>query len=518
MKSNQSENHYDAIVIGSGMGGLTTASLLAQLAGKRVLIVERHFKLGGFTHSFRRKKYEWDAGVHYVGDMAPGSMTRSIMDMVTGKGVDWHRMNSPFERFMFPGETFDVSDDVAEFEANLVERFPEEKINIRRYMRDVRKAQGWVARWFVSKQYGPLVSSLINLFGKSLPMMTTNEYLASMKDPLLRAILTAQWPDFGSPPSESAFGFHATVTADFMKGGYYPIGGSKEISENVKKVIESNGGKCLVSHEVESIDVVDGRASGVTTIHKGKQTKFTAPIVISNAGAVTTFGKLVPQGSCTKEREQLSRLKPGTSANILFLGLKDDPRNHGFDDCNYWLYSRLDHDVTARYRDGDPTRMDGGFISFGSLRNPGQEAHTAQIISFCSESDWSDFEEHSWMRRGNAYEERKAQIAEKMIDYVEERLPGLRAIIDYQELSTPYTIKSFTGHWQGCVYGQACDPNRLSRDQWSIGTSIPRLYMTGSDVGTPGVNGAMMAGVMTAAKIMGPLGLPKIMTKAMTNK
>jgi all-trans-retinol 13,14-reductase len=512
---NSSANHYDAIVIGSGMGGMTTASLLAQLAGKRVLIVERHFKLGGFTHSFRRKQYEWDAGVHYVGDMKPGSMTRSIMDMVTGKGVDWHRISSPFERFMFPQGTFEVSDDVKEFEAALVERFPAERANIKRYLRDVRKAQGWVARWFVSKQYGPVIAGLINLYGKSLASMTTNEYLEPIKDPLLRAILTAQWPDFGSPPAESAFGFHATVTADFMKGGYYPIGGSKEIADSVEKVIESKGGKCLVSQEVTSILVENGRACGIKTLHKGKETEYRAPFIISNAGAVTTFSKLVPRDTCQQEREQLKRLKPGTSANIMFLGLNDDPRKHGFDDCNYWIYSRLDHDVTARYRDGDPTRMDGGFISFGSLRNPGQEAHTAQIISFCAESDWSDFEEHSWKRRGDEYEKRKAAIAEKMIDYVEERLPGLRALIDYQELSTPYTVKSFTGHWQGSIYGQACDPNRLHRDQWSIGTSIPRLYMTGSDVGTPGVNGAMMAGVMTAAKIMGPLGLPKIMSKAM---
>lgn len=72
-------HHYDAIVIGSGMGGLTTASLLGQLANKRVLVIERHFKLGGFTHAFRRKGYEWDVGVHYVGEMQKGALTRGMM-------------------------------------------------------------------------------------------------------------------------------------------------------------------------------------------------------------------------------------------------------------------------------------------------------------------------------------------------------------------------------------------------------------------------------------------------------
>ena len=101
-----------------------------------------------------------------------------------------------------------------------------------------------------------------------------------------------------------------------------------------------------------------------------------------------------------------------------------------------------------------------------------------------------------------------------MLDYVEKRMPGLRAIVDYQELSTPLTVKSFTGHWGGGIYGQACDKNRLFRDQWRIKTSLPNLYLTGSDVGTPGVNGAMMAGVMTAAKILGPFGLPRIFMRS----
>jgi phytoene dehydrogenase-like protein len=80
---------YDAIVIGSGIGGLCVASLLAQMANKRILVLERHFKLGGFTHSFSRKGYTWDVGLHYVGGLAPGSQGRHIFDFITRKGVDW---------------------------------------------------------------------------------------------------------------------------------------------------------------------------------------------------------------------------------------------------------------------------------------------------------------------------------------------------------------------------------------------------------------------------------------------
>ena len=76
---------YDLIVIGSGMSGLATASLIAQFCKKRVLVLEAHFTLGGFLHSFKRKGYEWDPGFHYVGDMEEGTQTRGCMDLVTGR-------------------------------------------------------------------------------------------------------------------------------------------------------------------------------------------------------------------------------------------------------------------------------------------------------------------------------------------------------------------------------------------------------------------------------------------------
>lgn len=511
--SPQALNHFDAIVIGSGIGGLTTASILAQLKNKRILVLERHFKLGGFTHSFRRGKYEWDAGVHYVGQMSPGSLTRRVMDLVTRNGVDWHRMQAPVERFVFPQESFEVPDGAEAFMDKLIVRFPSEEKAIRNYFRDVKRAQGWLARWFTMKQYPAAVANVVNRFGRSLAVMTTNEYLADIQDPLLKAILTAQWPDFGSAPDESAFAFHATVTADFMDGGFYPIGGSKLIAEHAAKAVEDHGGKCLVNHEVEEIILRNGKAVGVRTRNKGKELEYFAPLIISNAGGVTTFGKLLPQGAAPSEQAMVTRLKPGTSANILFLGLNDDPRAHGFDESNYWIYSRLDHDTKARFRDGEPDRLDGCFVSFGSLRNPGQTPHTAQIISFADASEWSAYEEATWKRRGEGYEARKAEVAERMLAYAEERLPGLRQLVDFQELSTPFSVKSFTGHEGGAIYGQACDPNRLERDCWPIVTSVPNLYLTGSDVGTPGVNGALMAGVMTAGKLMGWLGLPRIMTK-----
>src|ERR1700680_1300259 len=95
--------NFDLIIIGSGIGGLTVASLMAQLKHQRVLVLERHFRLGGFPHSFTRPGHRaWDVGLHYVGGMAAGDRGRQLFDLVTRFGVRWQKMPSPFEKFVYP--------------------------------------------------------------------------------------------------------------------------------------------------------------------------------------------------------------------------------------------------------------------------------------------------------------------------------------------------------------------------------------------------------------------------------
>lgn len=504
----QPTENYDAIVIGSGIGGMTVASLLTQLGKKRVLLLERHFKLGGYTHAFRRGKYEWDVGVHYIGEMHADKLCRRVMDLVTNSQVLWHRCGPIVERFHFPEGTFEVPDDPAKFKERLIERFPEERKNIIRYFRDVKRCQSWFARFFMSKMLPPFLAKLLTLPGRRLAETITAEYLKNFSSQFLKGILTAQWPDFGAPPEESAFAFHSAVTADFFHGSFYPLGGSGVIAEAVEKIVNDGGGACLVNHDVQEIVVENGKAVGVRAIHKNREVVYRAPMIVSNANAITTFGKFVPEGYCKAEKEQARRVKHGTSAMALFIGLNDDPRNHGFDDANYWFYSTSDHDNQPAKT--HPYEVHGGYLSFGSLRNPGMQAHTAQIVTFSQYDLWKQFADSPWKRRGEEYEKLKAEMTEKILQFAERYVPQLRPIIDYVELSTPVTFETFSGHPSGMVYGQMADPNRLNRDQWRISTSLPNLYLAGSDIGSPGVNGSLMASVFTAVKLLGPSAFLKI--------
>ena len=92
---------FDAIVIGSGIGGLACASIMAKLRKWRVLVLEQHFKLGGFTHTFKRPgAWSWDVGLHYVGEMGEGMAGRRLFDFITDGEVKWNPMPDVYDVFV----------------------------------------------------------------------------------------------------------------------------------------------------------------------------------------------------------------------------------------------------------------------------------------------------------------------------------------------------------------------------------------------------------------------------------
>lgn len=136
---------WDVIVIGSGIGGMSAATLLAKVGGLRVLVLEKHSERGGLTHVFRRNGASWDVGVHYLGNMFEGSPIRTLYDFMSGKALKWNRMPDDFERFIYPGLDFAVPSDQKRYEERLIQRFPDEAKAIRCYFVDLDNAAGWYA-------------------------------------------------------------------------------------------------------------------------------------------------------------------------------------------------------------------------------------------------------------------------------------------------------------------------------------------------------------------------------------
>jgi len=130
---------YDAVVIGSGMGGLTTAALLSDL-GWTVCVLEQHYTAGGYTHSYERNGYEWDVGVHYIGDVGAKTRTRQMFDYLSGGKLEWAPMDDEYDRFYIGDKVFNAQAGKQQYRDNLIRQFPNEEKAIDRYLALLDKA------------------------------------------------------------------------------------------------------------------------------------------------------------------------------------------------------------------------------------------------------------------------------------------------------------------------------------------------------------------------------------------
>jgi phytoene dehydrogenase-like protein len=514
---------FDAIVIGSGIGALTFASIMAQRREWRVLVLERHFRIGGFTHTFTRPGgWSWDVGLHYVGEMGERMMGRRLFDLITNGGVKWSPLPDEFDVFEYPGLNVNACKGEANFRASLVGAFPNERAAIEQYFRDVKSAAKWFTRFVIAAVAPAPVSWIVravNRFTSDLPLRTTGQYLEKrFCDPRLRAVLASQWADYGLPPRESAFVTHAVIVNHYLNGAWYPQGGAGEIADAAAAVIRATGGELLVNHEVTRILVEGDCAVGVeVNVKKGKggaRAEFRAPIIVSDAGAWNTFARMLPQESVPFSNE-LKTPPAGFEVVELFLGLRGDPREIGFHGENHWIFSSFDHDEMYAERDKLlEGRVGMAYLSFPSLKNPDAQRHTAEIIAPLSYRSLKKYSDAAWRRRGEDYESVKKRIVEALLDFVERSHPGFRELVEYSELGTPLTFEHFTAAPSGAIYGYPATPEKY-RNRWlTVNTPVRNLFLTGSDVGVLGIMGALMGGVMTASRVLGSFGFFEVMRAA----
>ena len=518
-RANRLDGPYDAIVIGSGIGGLTAAACLSKL-GKKVVVLEQHYTAGGFTHSYDRNGYEWDVGVHYIGDVgADHTLAKRLFDHITNGQLQWAPMDNHYDRIFLGQKHVDLVAGPDAFKAELKKAFPEEAEAIDTYLdylSQVAKAMPGVTLQKILPDLvaGPL-GKILNRKAPAFLNRTTRKVLESLTDNQeLIAVLAGQWGDNGLPPAESSFIIHALIARHYLYGGYYPIGGASEMAKTIIPVIQQSGGEVFTYADVTEILIEKGKAIGVQ-MKDGQAIH--APTVISNAGVFNTFGSLLPNNAPHKEhyQEKLQQVRRSMASVCLYIGIQDTAENLGLPRTNLWVYpgANYEQQVSDFLADPDTHDIPLTYISFPSAKDPSFTDRypgraTVEIVApgpFEWYQDWAD---QPWGKRGEEYEAKKEAYAQRLLEKLYEKMPQLKGKVDYYELSTPLSTDYFCRYSKGEIYGLDHTPGRFEQDWLKPKTRIPGLYLTGQDIMTCGVAGAMIGGLLTTISVSGLKGLP----------
>lgn len=520
-KRPQLKDNYDTIIIGSGMGGLSTAAILSK-QGQKVLVLERHYTAGGFTHVFKRKGFEWDVGIHYIGEMQrENSLIRKLFNYVSDEKLKWADMGDVYDKIIIGDKHYNFVKGVQNFKDQLTTYFPNEKEAINNYVDLVFKAVKSSKNFYISKAISPILNRFIgNYLRKPFHRFsdkTTYEVLSTLtQNEELIKVLTGQYGDYGLPPKKSSFSMHASVARHYFGGGSFPVGGSSQIVNTIDPVIEKSGGTILISAEVDEVIVTNNKAVGIK-MKDGKIIKGNS--IVSNAGIMTTYTKLLPANIIKKHRlnEQLQKIDRSVAHASLYIGLDGSPEELNLPKTNYWIYpEKGDHDTCVNLYLKDISQpFPVVYLSFPSAKdldwsNRYSGKSTIDVITLLPYETFEEWSDTTWKKRGDEYESLKEEFSQRLLEELYKQLPQVRGKVIYYELSTPLTTQHFVNYEKGEIYGLNHSPSRYRQSFLKPRTPIKNFYLTGQDIVTAGVGGALFSGVLTAKVISGKDILSKL--------
>lgn len=511
------ETQWDVIVIGSGLGGLTAAACLSAL-GRRTLVLEQHYVAGGNAHVFRRqKKFEFDVGVHYIGDCGPNGRIPALFSALGAGGrVEFVELDEDgWDTLRFPGLEFRVPKGWDNYRDRLVATFPDDETAIYRYieiLRGVSEESGRVRLPVAPADFPRLVQEAPNFLRWGMRPLAElfDECHLGRK---VRGVLAGESGDCASPPSIMPVMLQAGLMAGYLAGAYYPRGGGQVIPATLVEVIEANGGQLLTRESVDRILVEDGKAAGVR-LTTGEELR--APVVISNADLKRTMLDMVGREHLSAETvARIEGFRMAPPLFVVYLGLDIDLRET-MPRTNYWIFSSFDPE--APYEGIHEGRLSDDlsvFISVGSVKDPESEHIAPKGYSSVELMTIVPADHRLWAveegpvagekyHRNPDYRSFKETIAERVIDIASDVIPNLREHIVWRETATPITHERYTHSTGGTSYGIELAVDQFGPNRVSPATEIPGLFLAGaSTVYGHGIAGVMRGGVGTASVVAG---------------
>ena len=491
---------FDTIIIGAGIGGLTTGNFLAK-NGQSVLILEKHHQVGGYVTTYRQKNYPMDV-VHVIGGLRNGApIDRIFRYLNLYRKVQFNEVEKTFI-YRFPGYDISCYTDVEKYRAELKSTFPEEKENIDRVLDEMAAAWEEIMACYYNPSLLKLATYPIRFprlvryqrwsFEKFLGQFTANHKL--------KKVLSGGWGFNGLNMSRIAATKMIGMLMSYHTGGaWYPKGGFQNLSNALAENFEEYGGLIKTRAQVKRIIMRDKAAVGVVT-DKGEQ--FFARNIISNADTKSTFLKLVEEDSLpSKLREKVRNYKQSVSGLVVHLVVD----MHIAEDlsCGCLMYfpsfDTDEHQFSLWERGQmEPNADSMGFgMAVSTLKDKQMVPDGKHILDLIyMPAPYQYFERD----KREEYIGLKEDISERMIQAAEHIIPDLGKHVLIKDVSTPLTYERYTGAIEGGWYDIDCSPKQA---RIKNKTPIRGLYLTGAKtIPGSGMYTSILAGLCTADSIL----------------
>ncbi|AZA52426.1 phytoene desaturase family protein [Chryseobacterium sp. G0201] len=492
------KKEYDILVIGSGLGGLASALILAK-EGLKVCVLEKNNQYGGNLQTFSRDKLIFDTGVHYLGGLSKGQNLHQFFSYLgIMDDLDLQKMDEDgYDKVTFGDDEIEYphAQGYKNFVEQLSRYFPDEKENLENYCEEIQRVCNQFPRYNV-------VGS--NNYNEEILHLNTKRFIESItSDKKLQSVLLGSNFLYAGDSENVPFYVHALTVNSYIQSAYKCVKGGSQISKLLIKKLREYGAEVHKHSEVSAMTFNEnGLLSGVKT-KEGKE--YFAKQIISNIEIRSTI-KLI--GEERLKKSFLNRVlswEPVSSCFSVYLVLKP----HSIPNFNYNRYHYSSEDlVWSAYQYKKEDWPETYMLSATQSKHDPEFAESLTAISymdFDEVKDWqntfntvADEEE-----RGQQYEKFKLEKAEKMIDALEKKIPDIRESIKKVYTSSPLSYRDYIGSFEGNMYGYIKSSENPLKTMVSPRTKINNLFLTGQSVNMHGILGCTIGAFNTCAEILG---------------